>query len=185
MAYGALGLFGAGMYTLGISYKYHGLGQPMCFLMFGLLMPMGAYYVLTGDTFSADVLLMSLPNAFMITGVLAGNEMRDYHEDKKAGARTLTGHLSYKNGMMLYLFESMVSFPILTILILTGKAPFWCALALMTLYDLSILVRNSRTAPTDKHSSFMLVPLCFKLNWHFGLMLVLGYAIQNQLIPLL
>ena len=30
----------------------------------------------------------------------------------------------------------------------------------------------------------MLVPMCFKLNWHFGVMLVIGYLIQNQIIPL-
>ena len=184
MIYGLLGLFGAGMYTLVASYKYHGLGQPVCFLMFGILMPMGTYYVLTGDIFSLKVFLIGLPNAFMITGVLAGNEMRDYYEDKAANVGTLSGHMSYANGMKLYLFESSVSFIILAVLIATGVAPIWCALAFITLYDLYILYTNSRTAPTDKHSSFMLVPLCFKLNWHFGVMLVIGYLIDKQLIPL-
>ena len=184
MIYGLLGLFGAGMYTLGVSYKYHGLGQPVCFFMFGLTMPMGAYYVLTGEIFSLKVLLISLPNAFMITGVLAGNEMRDYYEDKAANVGTLIGHMSYENGMKLYLFESSVSFVILLILVITGVAPIWCALAFVTLYDLYILVKNSRLAPTDKHASFMMVPLCFKLNWHFGVMLVIGYLIANQIVPL-
>ena len=185
MVYGLLGLFGAGMYTLGASYKYHALGQPVCFLMFGILMPMGTYYVLTGDFFSWKVFLIGLPNAFMITGVLAGNETRDYYEDKAANVGTLNGHLSYENAMRVYLFESSVSFVILVILIATGVAPIWCALAFITLYDLYLLAVNSRTASTDKHSSFMLVPLCFKLNWHFGVMLVIGYLIANQLIPAL
>ena len=87
--------------------------------------------------------------------------------------------------MRLYLFESSVSFVILLVLIITGVAPVWCSLAFITLYDLYLLIVNSRSAPTDKHSSFMLVPLCFKLNWHFGVMLVIGYLIQNQLIPVL
>ncbi len=184
MVYGILGLLGAGMYTLVASYKYHGLGQPVCFLMFGILMPMGTYYILTGEYFSWYVFLLSLPNAFMITGVLAGNEMRDYYEDKAANVGTLIGHMSYENGMRLYLFESSVSFVILAVLLITGVAPLWCALAFITLYDLYLLIVNSRSAPTDKHSSFMLVPMCFKLNWHFGVMLVIGYLIQNQIIPL-
>ena len=184
MVYGLLGLFGAGMYTLGASYKYHALGQPVCFLMFGILMPMGTYYVLTGDMFSWKVLLIGLPNAFMITGVLAGNETRDYYEDKAANVGTLTGHMSYENGMRLYLFESSVSFVILLMLIIAGVAPVWCSLAFITLYDLHILYQNSKKAPTDKHASFMLVPLCFKLNWHFGVLLVMGYLIQNQILPL-
>ena len=185
MIYGILGLFGAGMYTLGASYKYHALGQPVCFLMFGIMMPMGTYYILTGEIFSWYVLMISLPNAFMITGVLAGNETRDYYEDKEANVGTLSGHLSYENAMRLYLFESSVSFVILLILIITGVAPAWCALAFITLYDLYLLFANAKNAPTDKHASFMLVPMCFKLNWHFGVMLVIGYLIANQLIPLL
>ena len=185
MIYGILGLLGAGTYTLVASYKYHGLGQPVCFLMFGILMPMGTYYVLTGDIFSWKVFLIGLPNAFMITGVLAGNEMRDYYEDKAANVGTLIGHMSYENGMRLYLFESSVSFAILLVLIITGVAPLWCSLAFITLYDLYLLIVNSRSAPTDKHSSFMLVPMCFKLNWHFGVMLVIGYLIENQLLPIL
>ena len=147
-------------------------------------MPMGTYYVLTGEFFSWDVFLISLPNAFMITGVLAGNEMRDYYEDKAANVGTLIGHMSYENGMKLYLFESSVSFVILLVLMIFGKAPWLCALAFITLYDLYILVVNSRTAPTDKHSSFMLVPLCFKLNWHFGVLLVIGYLINSHVLPL-
>ena len=178
MFYGIMGLLGAGTYTLLASYKYHGLGQPVCFLMFGILMPMGTYYILTGEFW------ISLPNAFMITGVLAGNEMRDYYEDKAANVGTLIGHMSYENGMRLYLFEASVSFIILLVLLITGIAPWWCALAFITLYDLYILVINSRTAATDKHSSFMMVPLCFKLNWHFGVMLVVGYLIANQIVPL-
>ena len=120
----------------------------------------------------------------MITGVLAGNEMRDYYEDKAANVGTLIGHMSYENGMRLYLFEASVSFIILLVLLITGVAPWLCALAFITLYDLYILVVNTRTAATDKHSSFMMVPLCFKLNWHFGVLLVIGYLIANQIVPL-
>ena len=101
LVYGILGVAGAGMYTIGPAYKYYGLGQPSVFLMMGVLMPLGTYYVLTGDIFSWEVLLVSLPNAFMITGVLTGNETRDYHEDKRAGVGTLCGHLSYENSIRL------------------------------------------------------------------------------------
>lgn len=177
MVYGLLGIFGVTMYTMGASYKYHGMGQISVFINFGILMPMGTYYVLTGDFFSMDVLLLSLPNAFMITGVLAGNELRDYYEDKKTDVGTLIGRMSYENGMRLYLFESLISFPILIILMVTGMAPLTCAIAFLTLYDAYILYANSKRAPKDGHSSFMLVPLCFKLNWHFGVLMVAGYLI--------
>jgi 1,4-dihydroxy-2-naphthoate octaprenyltransferase len=184
MLYGALGLIGAGTYTVGLSYKYHAMGQVSVFVMMGLLMPLGTYSVLTGELFSMEVLLLSLPNTFMITGVLAGNELRDYWEDKKAGAGTLIGHMSYESGMKLYLFESLVSFPIIIALVAFGVAPLGCLLSLLTLYDAYILVDNSRKAPTDPQASFMLVPLCFKLNWHFGLLMVIGYVLDVDIIPM-
>ena len=177
MIYGLLGIFGVTMYTMGASYKYHGMGQISVFINFGILMPMGTYYVLTGEFFSTTVLLLSLPNAFMITGVLAGNEMRDYYEDKESDVGTLIGHMSYESGMRLYLFESLISFPILIALVIAGIAPLTCLIALLTLYDAYLLYVNSKRAPDDKHSSFMLVPLCFKLNWQFGVLMVAGYLI--------
>ena len=183
--YGVLGVAGAGMYTIGPAYKYYGLGQPSVFLMMGILMPLGTYYVLTGEIFSWEVLLISLPNAFMITAVLTGNETRDYHEDKAAGVGTLCGHMSYGNAMRLYLFMNTASFPILLIIIAAGVAPIGCALAFIALYDLWGLYRNARSAPTDPHSSFMLVPMAFKLNWHFGVLLVLGYIISEIIIPVI
>lgn len=184
LVYGILGLIGAGTYTVGLSYKYHGLGQLSVFIMMGLLMPLGTNCVLTGELFSWEPLLLGLPNTFMITGVLAGNELRDYYEDKKAGAGTLIGHMSYEGGMKLYLFEALVSFPILIVLVITGVAPYGCLLALLSLYDAYILYQNSKQAPNDPHASFMLVPLCFKLNWHFGVLLVVGYVLHLNVIPM-
>lgn len=184
LVYGILGLIGAGTYTVGLSYKYHGLGQLSVFIMMGLLMPLGTNCVLTGELFSWEPLLLGLPNTFMITGVLAGNELRDYYEDKKAGAGTLIGRMSYENGMRLYLFEAFVSFPILIVLVITGVAPYGCLLALLSLYDAYILYQNSKQAPNDPHASFMLVPLCFKLNWHFGVLLVVGYVLHLNVIPM-
>ena len=75
LAFGIVGLAGAGLYTVGASYKYHGLGQIGVFVLMGILMPLGTYYVMSGDL-SWEVLLMSLPNAFTITAVLSGNETR-------------------------------------------------------------------------------------------------------------
>ena len=184
LIYGLLGVIGAGTYTLGISYKYLGMGQACVFFLMGILMPLGTYCVLTGGLFSWETFLLSLPNAFMITAVLSGNEMRDYEEDRKAGARTLSQHMSYENGMRLYLAENIIAFPILSALILAGCAPLCCALAFLTLYDLHRLIANSRNARSDPHAGFMLVPLAFRLNWHFGVLLVAGYLMQYYALPL-
>lgn len=185
LVYGVLGIIGAAMYTVGPAYKYYGLGQPSVFLMMGLLMPLGTYYVLTGEPFSWEVLLLSLPNAFMITGVLTGNETRDYEEDRKAGVGTLCGHLSHDGSFRLYYFMNGISFPILLVLLLSGTAPAGCVLAFLSIYDFYRLVENARRAPEDPHANFMLVPMAFRMNWHFGVLLVVGYLISNYIIPVI
>ncbi len=178
MIYGILGVAGATMYTVGPAYKYYGLGQPSVFLMMGLLMPLGTYYVLTGEIFSWEILFLSLPNAFMITGVLTGNETRDYEEDRRMGVGTLCSHLSHEGSIRLYCLMNGAFFPILLVLLFAGCVPVGCALAFVALYDLYRLVRNAKRAPEDLHANFMLVPMAFRMNWHFGVLLVAGYLID-------
>ncbi|MCL2296440.1 MAG: 1,4-dihydroxy-2-naphthoate octaprenyltransferase [Methanomassiliicoccaceae archaeon] len=181
MAFGILGIAGAGLYTVGISYKYYAMGLISVFFMMGILMPLGTYYVMSGEI-SNEVLFMSLPNAFIITAVLSGNETRDYHEDKQAGVMTLSGFLSYKGSLRLYIALNCIAFPILLALIALQMIPWACGLAFLALADMYILVRNWKEAPSDERKGRLLVPLSFRMNWHFGLLLVVGYLIGQYLI---
>ena len=174
LIFGALAMAGAGLYTA--VYKYHALGQANVFVMMGVLMPLGTYFVLTGEL-AWEPVVIGLPNAFLITGVLGGNEMRDYYDDKEANVGTLMGHFSYRTGMAIYRFEAIIAFVILAVLLIIGYAPWPCALAFLSVYDLYVVLVNSTRAAEDKHASFMLVPLCFKLNWHFGVLLSVGYLL--------
>lgn len=182
LLFGLIGLAGAGLYTVGISYKYHGLGLVSVFLLMGMLMPAGTYYVLSGNV-TWEVILLSIPNAFILTAVLSGNETRDYYKDREAGVGTLSQHLSYEGSMKLYLSLNIIAFPILLVLIIAGIAPWPCALAFITLYEFWLLYKNSRQAPADRMSNIRLVPLSFKLNWHFGALLVIGYLLAYHVIP--
>lgn len=179
LIFGALAMAGAGLYTA--VYKYHALGQVNVFVMMGVLMPLGTYFVLTGEL-AWEPVVIGLPNAFLITGVLGGNEMRDYYDDKEANVGTLMGHFSYRTGMAIYRFESVIAFIILAVLLIIGYAPWPCALAFLSAYDLYVVLVNSSRAAEDKHASFMLVPLCFKLNWHFGVLLSAGYLLYWTLL---
>ena len=181
LVFGAFGIAGAGLYTVGVSYKYHAMGLVSVFFMMGILIPLGTYYVMSGDI-SYEVLLMSLPNAFLITAVLSGNETRDYYEDKKAGVRTFSSILSYKGSLRLYLVLNGIAFPILLALIILQSIPWACGLAFLALVDMYILFNNGKGAPADERKSRLLVPLSFRLNWHFGLLLVAGYLIGQYLI---
>ena len=182
LVFGLIGIAGAGLYTVGVSYKYYGLGLVSVFMLMGMLMPAGTYYVMAG-TLTWEVVLISIPNAFIITAVLSGNETRDYYKDREAGVRTLSQHLSYEGSMRLYLALNAVAFPLLLALLVTGVAPWPCAIAFITLYEFRTLLKNSRRAPSDRMSGIRLVPLSFKLNWHFGALLVIGYLLAYHVLP--
>ena len=184
LIFGIIGIIGAGTYTIGMSYKYHGLGLVSVFLLMGMLMPAGTYYTLTG-TLTWELVLISLPNAFLITAVLSGNETRDYYEDKKANVGTLSGMLDYQGCMSLYRSLNAIAFPAIVLLVIFGIIPWMSLLALVALYDLHLLMKNSKHAHEDKMSNIRLVPLSFKLNWHFGLLLMVGYLIGHYAIPVL
>jgi len=182
LIFGMLGIAGAGLYTVGLSYKYHAMGLISVFFMMGILMPMGTYYTMSGSI-SYEVLFMSIPNALVITAVLSGNETRDYYEDKKANVKTLSSFFSYKGSLNLYYALNAISFPILFVLILTQVIPWTCGLAFVTLIDLYLLMMNGKGAHDNKRNSLLLVPLSFRLNWHFGVLLVIGYLIGYYAIP--
>ncbi len=173
---GLAGIFGVVMYTIGVSYKYLGMGQISTFFLMGILMPVGTYYTMTG-TVTVVPILLGLPNAFTLTGVLSGNEIRDYHSDKEAGANTISGHFSYEGALTYYRTINFICYPILLIIAAAGIVPAACLLAALALYDYRKLYINSKIKPMDKTSGFLLVPKAFTHNWHFGALLAIGYLI--------
>lgn len=181
LVFGLLGIAGAGLYTMGLSYKYHGFGLISVFLMMGILMSLGTYYLLTG-TVGWYVILVSLPNALLITAVLSGNEMRDFRSDSEGGVITTSVRLGYARGLLLYQALCTAPYLILVALVLTGYLPYPSLLAMLTLYMWWRVMENSRRAEGDRHSGFMMVPMAFKLNWVFGALLMTGYVIAYYVI---
>lgn len=184
LAFGILGILGAGSYTLGVAYKYRAMGQISTFFLMGVLMPAGTYYTMAGAV-SLETVILGLPNAFTITGVLSGNETRDYYSDKDACVGTLSGHMSYQGALRFYRTVNAMCYPILAVAIVIGAVPWTCVLAYVALIDYRNLYLNSLKAPEDKRSSFMLVPEAFKHNWHFGGLLAIGYLIGVSVVPVL
>ena len=180
--FGLAGLATAGMYTIGLKYKYFGLGLPSVFISMGLLMPMGTYYLMTGDI-SLDLLWISLPNAFMITAVLNGNELRDFISDRDAGVRTVSVRLGYDRAMFLYRALNTLPFVMVPIMVIVGILPIYTLIVMLALYHWNIMYRNTKTAREDRRSGFMLVPFAFKLNWVFGLLLIVGILL-GYLFPI-
>ncbi len=99
---GLVGVFGAWGYTGGrINYKSRGLGILLVFLLMGVLLIGGAYYVVTGS-YNLRVFWLSLPFSLLSSLLLLSNELRDYEADLAEGIRTLSVRLGYEFGVRLY-----------------------------------------------------------------------------------
>ena len=99
---GLVGVFGAWGYTGGsINYKSRGLGVLLVFLLMGVLLVGGSYYVVSG-VYSFDVFLLSLPFSLLSSLLLLSNELRDYEQDLAQGIKTMSVRLGFKFGVRAY-----------------------------------------------------------------------------------
>jgi 1,4-dihydroxy-2-naphthoate octaprenyltransferase len=97
-----IGMFGAWGYTGGpVDYKQRGLGVPLVFLLMGVLLVGGAYYVVSG-AYNPEVFWLSLPFSLFASLLLLSNELRDFEIDREAGRLTLTVRLGYRTGALLF-----------------------------------------------------------------------------------
>jgi 1,4-dihydroxy-2-naphthoate polyprenyltransferase len=76
-------------YTVGKrAYGYHGLGDLMVFIFFGLVSVLGVYSLFSKE-FLADMILPASAIGLLSTSVLNLNNMRDYSNDANFGKHTL------------------------------------------------------------------------------------------------
>ncbi len=81
--------------------KHHALGEVVIFVTFGPALMLGAAYAQTGQL-EWKVALLSVPVGFATTAVLAGNNLRDFEEDRQAGLRTLAHALGRRGAGVMY-----------------------------------------------------------------------------------
>jgi len=90
---GALALAAAVLYTGGPwPLGYHGLGDPLVFVFFGVVGVAGSHYVQAGHV-SGAALAASVPVGLLAVAILAVNNLRDIEPDRRAGKRTLAVRL--------------------------------------------------------------------------------------------
>ena len=77
-------LYTAGPWPLG----YHGLGDLLVFVFFGVLAVTGTAYLHTG-AFGSGAFVASIPVGLLVTAILVVNNLRDIDTDRAAGKRTL------------------------------------------------------------------------------------------------
>lgn len=173
----ALGLLYTGGGLLGL--KYLALGDIAVFLAFGPLMAAGAYAAQTGG-WTWDVVLVSLPVAFLVDGILHANNLRDIEDDRRAGAVTFAGLLGLKVSQGFYVGLVVAAYGSLVALVAAGLVSPWALLAFLTL---PLAARNVRIIRNPAAPLFSAGDqLTAQLHLAFGMLMSVGLLL-GILIP--
>ena len=147
-----LGAFFVLFYTWPL--KYYGLGEPAVLLVWGPLMVVGTYYVITGD-WSWSLVALSLLYALGPTAVLFGKHIDKLDMDAAKGVRTLPVILGeararYWVGAMLTL-----QYFAIVVLVLLGMLHWGLLLVLLNLNGLrTLLMAYREPKPADAPADF-------------------------------
>ncbi|NOW04219.1 1,4-dihydroxy-2-naphthoate octaprenyltransferase [Clostridium beijerinckii] len=176
-----LGIVGAlcGYFYTGkpLMLKYRGLGAPLVFIIFGPLMTLGGYY-LQMQEFTVQSFLISIPTALLTTAILHANDIRDINHDKKAGIKTLSISIGYKNAQKVYSSLIILSYIYLIIMIVFKYIPY---LSLICLLTVPAAIKNINKLRTSGDSSSNIAELdkeSGKLQGQFGILLILSILLS-------
>jgi 1,4-dihydroxy-2-naphthoate octaprenyltransferase len=178
LAFGVLGLVAGFGYTAPpLQYKYRALGLPLVFLMFGPLMTIGTYYVVTGG-FSWQAVIVSIPVGLLVTAILHGNEWRDIADDKRYGVGTVSSWMGGKQAYRIYVGLIVAAYIALAIAVLLGWLPTMSLLAMLSLPLFVRAIRNAELGAMGQQRAIAMIDLqTAQLQALFGFLLVAGLVL--------
>ena len=138
-------------YTIGKkAYGYHGMGDIMVFLFFGVVSVLGVYSLYSKSFLSVNVLL-ALFVGLLSAAVLNLNNMRDYHNDSKSNKNTLVVKLGQNNAKTYHLLLIISALVSLTIFIDQLREPITF---LILLPSILLFVHARKVMKTKKPKEF-------------------------------
>jgi 1,4-dihydroxy-2-naphthoate octaprenyltransferase len=105
-------------------FGYHGLGDLVCFLTFGVLAVIGTAFLQTHRISALDV-WASIPVACLVTAILIVNNLRDIDTDRRVGKTTLAVILGRTGARIEYLLCVLVAYAVPIGLGLLGQISGW------------------------------------------------------------
>lgn len=126
------GILGSVLYTADpVVLKAHALGEITVFVMWGLLIPAGAFMVQTGH-FAWSPLVAALPIGLFVALVLLANNIRDIGYDGSVSTRTLAVVLGAPRSKRLYSALLASAYALVLVGILIRLLPVWSAVVFVT-----------------------------------------------------
>jgi 1,4-dihydroxy-2-naphthoate octaprenyltransferase len=111
--------------------KAKGLGEVTVFLMWGPLIPLGAYAVQT-QTLSVLPAIIAVPVGLFVALVLLANNIRDVEYDGSVQTKTLPVMVGKKSGIVIYDLLLLIAYLPIPMLIIAGLLSPWSLLVLLT-----------------------------------------------------
>lgn len=128
----AIGVVGSLLYTADpVVLKARGLGEATVFLMWGPLIPLGAYLVQTG-TLSLLPVIVALPIGLFVALVLLANNIRDIEYDGSVRMRTIPVMVGKRGGVTVYNSILLVAYLLVPVFIVSGILSPWSLLVFLT-----------------------------------------------------
>ncbi len=138
------GIAGSVFYTADpVVLKSRALGEATVFVMWGLLIPLGAFMVQTGD-FSWAPVLAPIPIGIFVALVLLANNIRDIGYDGSVGARTLAVALGAAAAERVYAALLWGTYLVVAAGVISGMLPIWSFLVFLTVPGAVRLTRMFR-----------------------------------------
>jgi 1,4-dihydroxy-2-naphthoate octaprenyltransferase len=189
IAFAAGGLFISVFYVAPpIRLKWHGLGEPGVFIVWGPLMTVGTFFVATGSI-PAWTWIASLPYAILVTTVLFGKHIDKIQADAKIGVRTMPVILGERRARLVAQALMIAFYPIVLGAALVGWIGPWVALVVLGLPRLSAVLQvYARPKPAAPPEGWRLWPLwyvsqAFIHTRRAGALLIVG-LILNAILPI-
>jgi len=113
-------------------FGYHGLGDLVCFVFFGVLAVLGSAY-LQHPTITPLEGWASIPVGCLVTAILIVNNLRDIDSDRRVGKMTLAVRLGRRGTRLEYAACVVVAYGVVVGIGLAGLVGAWWWLPLLSL----------------------------------------------------
>jgi 1,4-dihydroxy-2-naphthoate polyprenyltransferase len=170
-----------------IRLKWHGLGEPGVFIVWGPLMVVGTFFVATGEI-PGWAWIASLPYAILVTTVLFGKHIDKIEADTAKGVRTMPVILGERRARQVAQGLMIAFYPIVLAAVLIGWIGPWVALVLLGIPRLlAVLKVFGQPKPDVPPHSYVGWPLwfvgqAFVHTRRAGALLILGLLL-NAFLP--
>lgn len=164
-------LYTAGPYPL----SYNGLSDPFVLFFFGPVAVGGTFYV-QAQYWSPEAIIAGLGPGLFSVAILTVNNLRDIHNDRKAGKKTLPARFGPGFAQGEYLSSVVFAMLVPIALWLRYDTPVWTLLALLSMVaaikpiraTFTIQGRELNNTLADTGKALLLYCLLFSIGWVIG-----------------